>query len=164
VAHTGNHNASNEEIDAIVKIVASVLRDGVTWSAALGRTRAMTAKDVLVVAPYNKQVDQLRARLRTRWSDPEVAVGTVDKFQGQEAPVAIYSLATSSPELAPRGMEFLYSLNRLNVATSRAQTASILVGSPGLFAPECKTPRQMQLANAFCRFLEIAKRVEVSEL
>jgi predicted RecB family nuclease len=164
VAHTGNHNASNEEIDAIVKIVASVLRDGVTWSAELGRARAMTAKDVLVVAPYNKQVDQLRARLRTRWSDPEVAVGTVDKFQGQEAPVAIYSLATSSPELAPRGMEFLYSLNRLNVATSRAQTASILVGSPGLFAPECKTPRQMQLANAFCRFLEMAKWVGSSKL
>ena len=66
VAHTGNHNASNEEIDVIVKIVESVLRNGVTWAPELGRTRAMTAKDVLVVAPYNKQVDQLRARLRTR--------------------------------------------------------------------------------------------------
>ena len=164
VQHAGNHNASSEEIEAIVRIVESVLRDGVTWAPELGRTRAMTAKDVLVVAPYNKQVDQLRARLRARWSDPEVAVGTVDKFQGQEAPVAIYSLATSSPELAPRGMEFLYSLNRLNVATSRAQTASVLVGSPGLFAPECKTPRQMQLANAFCRFLEMAKWVDVNEL
>jgi uncharacterized protein len=164
VRHTGNHNPSREEIDVIVRIVESVLREGVTWAPQLGRTRAMTAKDVLVVAPYNKQVDQLRARLRTRWSDPEVAVGTVDKFQGQEAPVAIYSLATSSPELAPRGMEFLYSLNRLNVATSRAQTASVLVGSPKLFAPECKTPRQMQLANAFCRFLEMARRVEATEL
>jgi predicted RecB family nuclease len=164
VSHAGNHNASNEEIDAIVKIVASVLRDGVTWSPELGRTRALTAEDVLIVAPYNKQVDQLRARLAARWSAPEVRVGTVDKFQGQEAPVAIYSLATSSPELAPRGMEFLYSLNRLNVATSRAQTASVLVGSPGLFAPECKTPRQMQLANAFCRFLEMANWVDVSEL
>ena len=159
VRHAGNHNASSEEVEAIVRIVASVLRGGVTWVPELGRTRAMTEKDVLVVAPYNKQVDQLKARLGAG-----VAVGTVDKFQGQEAPVAIYSLATSSPELAPRGMEFLYSLNRLNVATSRAQTASVLVGSPGLFAPECKTPRQMQLANAFCRFLEMAKWVDFSDL
>jgi superfamily I DNA and/or RNA helicase len=70
--------------------------------------------------------------------------------------VVIYSLTTSSPEDAPRGMEFLYSLNRLNVATSRAMTAVILVGSPKLFEPECRTPRQMQLANAFCGYLEIA--------
>jgi uncharacterized protein len=83
-------------------------------------------------------------------------VGTVDKFQGQEAPVAIYSLATSSPADAPRGMEFLYSKNRLNVAVSRARCLSIVVGSPALFRVRCKTPRQMDLANAFCRFLELA--------
>jgi superfamily I DNA and/or RNA helicase len=86
-------------------------------------------------------------------------VGTVDKFQGQEAPVVIYSLTTSSPEDAPRGMEFLYSLNRLNVATSRAMSIVILVGSPELFEPECRTPRQMQLANAFCRFAEMSRFV-----
>jgi len=85
-----------------------------------------------------------------------VSVGTVDKFQGQEGAVVIYSLTTSSPEEAPRGMEFLYSLNRLNVATSRAMTTVILVGSPKLFEPECRTPRQMQLANAFCGYLEMA--------
>jgi superfamily I DNA and/or RNA helicase len=83
-------------------------------------------------------------------------VGTVDKFQGQEAPVVIYSLTTSTAEDAPRGMEFLYSLNRFNVATSRAKTAVIVVGSPRLFEPECKSPRQMQLANAFCAYLEKA--------
>jgi len=70
--------------------------------------------------------------------------------------VVIYSLTTSSPDDAPRGMEFLYSLNRLNVATSRAMTAVILVSSPKLFEPECRTPRQMQLANAFCGYLEMA--------
>ena len=86
-------------------------------------------------------------------------VGTVNRFQGQQAPVVIYSLATSAPEDAPHGMEFLYSLNRLNVATSRAQCACILVGSPRLFEPECQTPRQMQLANALCRYLEMAKAV-----
>ncbi len=75
--------------------------------------------------------------------------------------MVIYSMTTSSPEEAPRGMEFLYSLNRLNVATSRAKTAVIMVGSPRLFEPDCKSPRQMQLANALCRYLELATIVEV---
>jgi uncharacterized protein len=100
-------------------------------------------------------VGDLAARL------PGVQVGTVDKFQGQEAAVVIYSLTTSSPEDAPRGMEFLYSLNRLNVATSRAMSNVILVGSPRLFEPECRSPRQMQLANALCRYLELAEVVHV---
>ena len=83
-------------------------------------------------------------------------IGTVDKFQGQEAPIVIYSLTTSSSADAPRGMEFLYSLNRLNVATSRARCLCILVASPSAFGAECRTPRQMQLANAFCRYVEVA--------
>ena len=103
--------------------------------------------------PYNAQVTDLSERL------PGARVGTVDKFQGQEAPVVIYSMTTSSTEEAPRGMEFLYSLNRLNVATSRARCACILVASPRLFEPECQSPRQMQLANAFCRYLELARTV-----
>ena len=83
-------------------------------------------------------------------------MGTVDKFEGQEAPVVLYSMATSTPEEAPHGMEFLYSLNRLNVATSRARCVCVLVGCPELFTPECRTPRHMQLANAFCRYRELA--------
>ena len=118
----------------------------------------MTPADILVVAPYNSQVALLGERLAPRG----VRVGTVDRFQGQEAPVVIYSLATSSPEDAPRGMEFLYSLNRLNVATSRARCACILVASPRLFTPECQSPRQMQLANAICRYVEVARTVESS--
>ena len=90
---------------------------------------------------------------------PGARIGTVDKFQGQEAPVVIFSLTTSTPEDAPRGMDFLYSLNRLNVAVSRARTACILVGSPRLFEPECRSPAQMRLANGFCRYLELACRV-----
>lgn len=86
---------------------------------------------------------------------PGARAGTVDKFQGQEAAVAIYSMATSSPDDAPRGMEFLYSPNRLNVATSRAKCLSILVASRSVFEVDCRTPRQMQLANAFCRYLEV---------
>ena len=106
------------------------------------------------MAPYNAQVSDLLGRL------PGMRVGTVDKFQGQEAPIVIYSLTTSSPEDAPRGMEFLYSLNRLNVATSRAMSAVILVGSPKLFEPDCRSPRQMQLANALCAYLEMAETVD----
>jgi uncharacterized protein len=112
--------------------------------------------NILVVAPYNLQVQLLKQVLPTG-----ARVGTVDKFQGQEAAIAIYSTATSSHADAPRGMEFLYSLNRLNVATSRAKCVSILVGSPQILEAECRTPRQIQLANAFCRFFEIAKRPTV---
>ena len=90
---------------------------------------------------------------------PGGRVGTVDKFQGQEAPISIYSTGTSSHADAPRGMEFLYSLNRLNVATSRAKCASIIVGSPQILEAECRTPRQMQLASAFCRYIEMANQL-----
>ena len=85
----------------------------------------------------------------------------MDKFQGQEAPIAIYSTASSSQADAPRGIEFLYSLNRLNVAISRAKCVSIMVSSPRIFEPECRTPRQIQLANAFCRYLEVADWLSV---
>ena len=115
----------------------------------------MKADDVLIVAPYNAQVSRLAERL----APTGVRVGTVDKFQGQQAPVVIYSMATSSPEDAPRGMEFLYSLNRLNVATSRAKCLAIVVASPRLFEPQCRSPRQIQLANALCRFRELARTV-----
>ena len=107
----------------------------------------------LIVSPYNAQVFNLADRI------PNMKIGTVDKFQGQEAPVVIYSMATSLPEDAPRGMEFLYSLNRFNVATSRARCSVILVANPRLFEPECQTPRQMKLANVLCRFLEMARLV-----
>src|SRR5262249_18381339 len=113
--HQGNRNSSVEEADVIERIVKSLLTGNVKWSRTATTSEAMELSDVLVVAPYNAQVSDLLARL------PKGArVGTVDKFQGQEAAVVIYSLTTSSPEDAPRGMEFLYSLNRFNVATSRA--------------------------------------------
>jgi superfamily I DNA and/or RNA helicase len=107
--------------------------------------------DILIIAPYNAQVFELQDRIAG------ARIGTVDKFQGQEAPIVIYSMTTSSYADAPRGMEFLYSLNRLNVATSRAKCICILVASPSVFEAQCRTPRQMHLANAFCRYLELAK-------
>jgi predicted RecB family nuclease len=150
VEHEGNRNSSAEEVEVVARIVEGLLKPEVKWFRSAGNPRRLKEGDILIVAPYNAQVSDLSARL------PKMRVGTVDKFQGQEAPVVIYSLTTSTPEDAPRGMEFLYSLNRLNVATSRAMTAVILVGSPKLFEPECRTPRQMQLANAFCGYLEMA--------
>ena len=111
---------------------------------------APSPDDVLIVAPYNAQVDALKNAL------PAFRIGTVDRFQGQQAPVVITSMASSSAEDAPRGMAFLYSPNRLNVATSRAKCLSILVAKPRLFEPDCRTPAQMKLANAMCRYREMA--------
>jgi predicted RecB family nuclease len=150
VEHKGNQNASPEEVEIIADLVNSLTKPGIRWIDDKGDSRDLLLSDILVVAPYNTQVFDLAARL------PGARVGTVDKFQGQEAPIVIYSMTTSSPEDAPRGMEFLYSLNRLNVATSRAKAMVIIVASPRLLEPECHTPRQMQLANALCRFAELA--------
>jgi superfamily I DNA and/or RNA helicase len=106
------------------------------------------------VTPYNAQVREIGEALALAGLDG-FRVGTVDKFQGREAAVAIYSLATSSADEAPRGMEFLYDPHRLNVATSRAKVLAILVASPDLFRVFCRTPRQMVLANALCRAFEL---------
>jgi hypothetical protein len=133
---------------------------GPRWMDEKGVVLPLTPNDLRIVSPYNAQVTRLAERLAVRG----VRVGTVDKFQGQEAPVVIYSMATSRPEDAPRGMEFLYSLNRLNVATSRARCAAIVVGSPKLLEPACRTPRQMALANALCRYRELAATVRAAVL
>jgi predicted RecB family nuclease len=157
VGHTGNQNESPEEVERLGAMVEHLLQTRGTWSDREGRKHVLRAEDVLVVAPYNAQVAALMERLRSG-----TRVGTVDKFQGQEAPVVFYSLATSTPEDAPRGMEFLYSLNRLNVAVSRARCVAVLIASPRLFQVECKTPRQIELANAFCRYIEMALRIPQS--
>src|SRR5262249_14524719 len=155
VEHDGNRNASDEEVEAVVDLVAPLTAPGAQSIDENGVAQGIISSDILVVAPYNAQVSRLSDRLKSRG----VIVGTVDKFQGQQAPIVIYSMATSRPEEAPRGLEFLYSLNRLNVATSRAQCAVILVASPHLFSPDCSTPRQMKLANGLCRYVELAQIV-----
>lgn len=155
VAHNGNQNCSPEEARAVGKLVRAILAAGTTWVDRDGKEQPITLDDVVIITPYNAQVFELQQCL------PGARVGTVDKFQGQEAAIAIYSTATSSHADAPRGMEFLYSLNRLNVATSRAKCVSILVGSPQIFEAECRTPRQIQLANAFCRLVEMAEQLTI---
>jgi superfamily I DNA and/or RNA helicase len=139
VEHEGNSTSSEEEAERIAEELARLNAAG-TYET-----------DVLVVAPYNAHVRVLRERL------PEaVRVGTVDKFQGQEAPVVFFSMASSSAEDAPRGIDFLMSRNRLNVAVSRAQCLAHLVCSPRLLEADCRTIEQMRLANALCRFVELA--------
>jgi predicted RecB family nuclease len=157
VHHDGNRNAAPEEVEAVRELIARLTAPGAHWIDELGTPAQLSGRDILVVTPYNAQVTRLVESL----DDCGVSVGTVDKFQGQQAPVAIYSMATSRPEDAPRGMEFLYNPHRLNVATSRARCAAILVASPLLFEPECKTPRQMKLANALCRYREMARPVRL---
>jgi len=153
VDHEGNQNRSLEEVEAVARIANALLQPGVQWTDDEGARHDLTEQDIVIVAPYNAQVGALSQRL------PDLRVGTVDKFQGQEAPVVIYSMASSSAEDAPRGMGFLYNPNRLNVATSRARCVCILVAAPRLFEPECRTPEQMRWANGLCRFREFATEV-----
>jgi uncharacterized protein len=149
VEHGGNRTLSAEEAVAVSGIVRDLL--GIPWTDAAGHTRPLELADLLVVAPYNAQVARLSAALPVG-----ARVGTVDKFQGQQAPVVIYSMAASSTEDVPRGLEFLLSPNRLNVALSRAQALTVLVCSPALLRPPCRTLEQVRLVNALCRFVEMA--------
>ena len=152
VAHSGNQNESPEEVGVIASLIEGLMREKATWTDKHGETHLVRIEDILILSPYNYQVAALAEQLPTG-----ARIGTVDKFQGQEAPVVFYSMATSTPEDAPRGMEFLYSSHRFNVATSRARCVSVLVANPDLFRVQCKTPKQIELANAFCRYLEMAE-------
>jgi uncharacterized protein len=117
-----------------------------------GVERPLGYEDFIVVAPYNWHVRLLREAL------PEaVRVGTVDKFQGQQATVSFFAMASSSGEDVPRGLDFLFSRNRLNVAVSRAKCLAYVVASPRLLETRCRTVEQMRLVNALCRFVELAE-------
>ena len=129
---------------------------GGEWTDADGDTHALGIDDIIVVAPYNAHVAAIHSAVEQR-TGLRARVGTVDKFQGQEGAVAIYSMASSSQDDAPRAMDFLYSRNRLNVAVSRARAIAIMVASPALMEAECHTPEQMRMVNALCRFLEVAR-------
>jgi uncharacterized protein len=148
IEHEGNRADSSEEAEAIAAEIERLLTETFTDR---GLTRALREADFMVVAPYNAQVRTLRGRL-----PQTVEVGTVDKFQGREAPVVFYSMASSSGEDVPRGLDFLLSRNRLNVAISRAQCLAYLVCSPRLLEVHCRTIDQMRLANALCRLVEFA--------
>lgn len=155
VEHEGNQSQSEEEVTVIKDLIENVTSGSHTWTDAEGTSHPVTLDDILIVAPYNAQVALLQNSL------PDSArVGTVDKFQGQEATIVIYSATSSSVEEAPRGMSFLFNPNRQNVATSRARCLAIVVASPQLFTAECRSPEQIRLANGFCRFRELAENLE----
>lgn len=160
VEHEGNQSSSPHEVAEAVRVVEDLLGGTVTWTDRKGVERPLRPDDVLVVAPYNAQVAALRQALEKLGV---TRVGTVDRFQGQEAPVVIYSCTSSTPEDAPRGMTFLYDPHRFNVATSRARCVVIVVASPRLFEPECRTPGQMAMANGLCRYRELASAPIASE-
>ncbi len=143
VEHDECSQRSEDEAREVAALYQSLL--GQRWRDHQGREAAIGTDDILVVAPYNLQVNLLRRTL------PDGArVGTVDKFQGQEAAVVIVSLATSSGDYLPRHIEFLYSRNRLNVALSRAKCLSVLVASPRLMDVRCRTVEQIELVNTLC--------------
>jgi superfamily I DNA and/or RNA helicase len=154
VDHDVNYRHSSEEAAAIVAAIRDLLRGTVTAGAA--PARPLTQSDILVVSPYNAQRTRIRQQLAAAGL-ADIRVGTVDKFQGQEAPVVFYSMATSSGATLPRDLEFLFEKNRLNVAISRAQCMTVLVCSPKLLEVRCKSPDEMALVNLLCAYVEAAK-------
>lgn len=155
VAHEGNQSSAPEEAEAVAELVKGLLAKTRGWITADNVEQRFTPEEILIVAPYNAQVGRLRRLI------PDVRIGTVDKFQGQEAPVVIYSMTSSSAADAPRGMSFLYDPHRFNVAVSRARCVSIVVASPSLLRPECRTPHQMRMANVLCRYHEMAHEIRL---
>ncbi|MDZ4374367.1 MAG: TM0106 family RecB-like putative nuclease [Phenylobacterium sp.] len=143
VAHQGCAQKSLEEAEQVVRSYTDLLRCG--WVNDKGEEQPLTSADILVVSPYNMQVDLLRSMLPAG-----ARVGTVDKFQGQEGAVVLISMATSSGDDLPRHIEFLYSRNRLNVAISRARCLAVIFASPRLLEIPCSTIFQMQLVNTLC--------------
>jgi uncharacterized protein len=143
IEHEGCSQKSEPEAEQVRQLFQSLLDQ--RWVNREGRVRRIGIDDILVVSPYNMQVNLLRSRL------PEGArVGTVDKFQGQEAAGVLISMATSSGDDLPRQIEFLFSRNRLNVAISRARCLAVIVASPKLLETSCRTIEQLRLVNAFC--------------
>ncbi|NPC56682.1 TM0106 family RecB-like putative nuclease [Caenimonas soli] len=143
VKHEGCSQGCEAEAAVVAAIYTSALEQRYTDED--GVEHAMTPDNILVMAPYNVQVNLLKRTL-----PPGARVGTVDKFQGQEAELVIVSMTTSSEQDLPRNIEFLYSRNRLNVAISRAKCQAIVLANPALMAIKCKTPEQMALVNLLC--------------
>ncbi|HEY6326646.1 MAG TPA: TM0106 family RecB-like putative nuclease [Candidatus Cybelea sp.] len=160
IEHSGNGASSPEEANEIVRRIALLHGSGMVVDSqpkeTAGVPQPLKESDIIVVTPYNAQRRLILEKLRHAGLD--VRVGTVDKFQGQEAAVVFYSMATSGGEDVPRDVEFLFERNRFNVAISRARAASVLVCSPRLLDFPCRTPEQMALVNLLCAYAEAAAK------
>ena len=156
VVHSGCSQGSEVEVALVCDLYASAMRQRFTDKAGL--EHAMSYDNILVVAPYNVQVNLLRRGLPMG-----ARVGTVDKFQGQEAELVIVSMTTSSEQDLPRNIEFLYSKNRLNVAVSRAKCLAVVIANPALMAVKCQTPAQMALVNTLCWVQEVGRPEAIAQ-
>ncbi|MFN8553523.1 MAG: TM0106 family RecB-like putative nuclease [Candidatus Obscuribacterales bacterium] len=149
VAHEGNAQASDEEVERIEELVTELLK--CCYTNKDGETKQVSLSDILIVAPYNMQVRKIASKING------AQVASVDKFQGREAPIVILSMCASDGGSSPRGMEFLFSMSRLNVAISRAQTIAFVVGNPNLTKTPCSSLSQMRLLNFFCQIVNVGK-------
>ena len=146
IEHDGNTQASDEEVQVIVDYARELL--GRNFTDKNGSQRPISCDDILFVAPYNHQVNKLQEAL-----GPQAKVGSVDKFQGQEAPIVFLSMCASEGDSSPRGMDFLFSKNRLNVAISRAQSMGIVVASDKLSYTRTNNIGNMELINSYCQLV-----------
>jgi hypothetical protein len=152
--HNGRSTDSIEEAQIVAARITAML--GTNWTDRDGETKPLTGNDFMVVAPYNDQVDLMREMFDATPALRHVRVGTVDKFQGREAPVVFFTMTTSTSELMPRGPEFLFSRNRLNVAVSRARCLAFLVCTEELLNSRAKTIDDMRLIGTLSAFVEYA--------
>ncbi|MDP7580654.1 MAG: TM0106 family RecB-like putative nuclease [Nitrospinota bacterium] len=144
ITHTDCSQQSDEEGEVVKKLYKKFQQ--AKFKDENGNTKTVSFEDILTVSPYNVQVNYLRSIL-----PKDSKVGTIDKFQGQEAPIVIISMTTSDPENLTRNLEFFYSRNRLNVAISRAQCLSVVIMNPELFRLNCKKVSQVKLVNTLLK-------------
>lgn len=152
--HDGHSTESAEEAAIVAETIQVLI--GTDWTDQHGTTRPLTASDFIVVTPYNDQRRLITAALEANTTTSSVEVGTVDKFQGREAAVVLFSMATSSAEFMPRIADFLFSKNRLNVAISRARCLAYLICTDQLLDTRARTVEEMELISALCAFVERA--------
>ena len=144
VEHEGNTQASDEEVAEIKSLANALIGRTFHTGKSDPETRAIDWNDILFVAPYNHQVSKLRAAL-----GEQAKVGSVDKFQGQEAPIVFMSMCASDASESPRGLDFLFDKHRINVAISRAQTLAVVVGNPNIGKTPVNRVDQLKLVNLF---------------
>ncbi|WP_059015780.1 TM0106 family RecB-like putative nuclease [Mycobacterium sp. M26] len=154
--HRDNKTSSTQEADLIAEELSRLIETD--WTDHDGEQKPLRANDFMVVAPYNNQVNTIRARLERDPRLAEVPVGTVDKFQGREAAVVFFSMATSTGEDMTRGVDFLFSRNRLNVAISRARCLAYLVCTDELLNTRARTVADMRLISTLNAFVETAEQ------
>ena len=153
--HVRRATQSPEEVDVVLGHITTMI--ATPWTNQRGERAALTPRDFMVVAPYNDQVDLIKAACQARADLRGVQVGTVDKFQGREAPVVFFTMTTSSAEDMPRGPEFLFSRNRLNVAVSRARCLAYLVCTEELLNSRARDIDDMRLISTLSAFVEYAQ-------